>query len=555
MATRSASSSAPPNGGGRPADFDLLKHNLGMAAALGEFLAPSYGPGGRAKLFLDPKGRPIPTTDGARMLKGLDSPHPVGKVLAAVAAAQEEQWADGTKLAALLTVRLLRRAEPLLQRGVRPARIVRGYEIGLGLASEAASDAGVVRDPFADGLLRDVACASLGGWLESGPRDVLATEIVRMATQVASHGGNGWRCDRRDLHVFAKAAGGFSVRRIDGYLLDRSREDPTMPSRVEDARIALFDAAPIRGKAGIHEPRLRWIGETKIRLQSPAELDAYASFNDRYTKDLVEGLDRAGANVVLCTLGISDYGHKLLAKAGILGIRRIMRTSYMEAVARATGAALVKDFREVRADQLGRAGLVEERQIGGSKCLIIDRCPNPKVVSLLILGPGQAAAEQYQAQARKAIGAVSTAIEEPQFVAGGTGVEMLAAVRVRAAASRVEGREQLAVEAFAASLEDIAACLATNLGMKPLDSVLALRSACSRSGTWGFLAGTLGPVDPEHGLLLEPLAPRLSAWRRSVEAATTILRADAFHKVSRNPPPKTSEDEKAPAPDDGREPR
>ena len=110
---------------------------------------------------------------------------------------------------------------------------------------------------------------------------------------------------------------------------------------------------------------------------------------------------------------------------------------------------------------------------------------------------------------------------------------MAASSRVRRDASRVEGREQLAVEAFGLALEDLAACLAANLGLKPLDAVLALRTAHAKSADWGILAGQREPVDYEHGLFREPLGPRLSAWRRGVEAASTILLADDFHKVSR----------------------
>lgn len=528
--------------GGKRADFDLLRHNLGMASALEQFLAPTYGPGGRAKLFLDAKGKAVPTTDGARMLTLLESPHPVGKIVAGIAAAQDEQWRDGTKLAALLALRLLRRSGALLDRGVRPARIVRGYEIGLEWAIEALTAIAPRRDPFEAGLLVEVAGGSLGGWLEASPRQRLADEIVRAATQVAIPAGPGWRCDRRDIHVSAKGRGGFSVQRIDGYVLDRSRDDATLPARIEDARIALFDAAPIRGKAGIHESRLRWIGDTAIRLKSPSEAEAYASFGETYTEEIVAGLRRSGATVVLCRLGISDYGHKLLAKAGILGIRRIMRTAIMEDIARATGAALIKNFRQVSPDLLGHAGLVEERKIGGSKCLVIDRCANPKVVSLLLSAPGDAAAEPYETLARKAIAAVAAVIEDPRVVPGGAGAEMAASLRVRRAADGVEGREQLAVDAFGRALEDIVACLAANLGLDPRDSVLALRAVCTRNPEAGLLAEAKGPADRAHGLFWEPLAPQVAAWRRAVEATCTILRADDFHKVSRRPAPSETKD-------------
>src|SRR5438046_4943218 len=172
-----------------------------------------------------------------------------------------------------------------------------------------------------------------------------------------------------------------------------------MPPRVEDARMALLDAEPIRCKPGVYAPRLRSYGESKVRLQSPAQLDGFIAVGEDYTRGIVEGVQAAGANVVVTTLGISDYGHKLLAKAGILGIRAVMRPEHMRDRARATGARLIKDFHEVLTDRLGHAGLVEEIRIGGTKCTIIDRCPDPKAVSLLVLGPGAPAANLDKALA------------------------------------------------------------------------------------------------------------------------------------------------------------
>lgn len=519
-----------PLAGRKPPRFDLLRHNLGMARALEDYLAPSFGPGGRGKLFLDPKGTPIPTMDGARILEILESPHPVARVVSQAARSQSDEWGDGTKRAAILTLRLLRRAEGLLDAGVPPARIVRGYEIGLELATEGASRIARTADPEDAGFLLEVARASIGGGLPSGPRDELAEAVVGGALQVAIRAGNGWRCDRDDIHVFPKVGSGFAAELVHGYLLERTRDDPNMPAKVEGARIALFDAAPIRGKAGVHEPRLRWVGESKVLLKSPGELEQYVNLNAKLTAEVVDALRGAKANVVLCRLGISDHGHKLLARAGILGIRTIMRTKYMVAVARATGAQLIKDFREVRPEQLGRAGLVEERRFGESKSLVISRCPNPRVVSLVILGPGTAVAGDFGAIGRKAVGAVVAAIEDPRWVVGGSGAEVATARAVRDGAYEVEGREQLAVVAFADALEDFARCLATNLGMNPLDALLELRRLNGTDSSWGLSAGDGKPVRWDAGPVKDPLAPQLAAWGRAVDATRTVLRVDDFRK-------------------------
>lgn len=518
--------------GGKPSDFDLLRHNLGMASVMEEFLASTYGPGGRAKLFRDSKGKPIPTTNGARMLDSLDGNHPIVRMLAASAKAQEEEWCDGTKLTSLMAIRLLRRAEELLDQGLRPPHIIDGYRIGKEFAVRRAEGLAMIARSKDEELLLNVARASLGTWIAGRQKEDLARAVVKAALHVAALSNSGWYCDRRDIHIFPMTGGGFSVELVEGYVLKRFPDYFKMPSRVKEARIALFDAAPIRGKAGIHAPRLRWIGDSKIMLKSPGEIEDYVEWGAEYTQDLVNGLKNVGANVVLCRLGISDYGHKLLADVGILGIRRIMKTRHMEAVARATGGSFIKDFRDVREEDLGRAALVEERHFGEGKYLVITGCANPKVVSLVILAPGEAIAEQYKEQAQKAIGAVASIIEDPRLVVGGSGIEMAVARHVRQEAHNVEGREQLAVEAFARALEDISAILAFNLGLKPMDALVELRRLHTQSPSYGLLAGFSEPVDLTHGPVLDPLALHLSAWERAVDVCQTILRVDDFHKTS-----------------------
>lgn len=518
--------------GGKPRDFDVLRHNLGMATALQEFLASAYGPGGRAKLVQDPEGTPIPTGDGARMLQELGSDHPLTNLLRATAAAQEEEWGDGTKLAVLTALCLLRRAKGLLEGGLRPPHIVQGYEAGVDLAVRQAEALSLPADPTDEALLRAVAATALGRWIEGEAREELVHAVVRAARHVAYPLDGGWRCDRRDVHLFAVPGSSFSVELVEGYVLKRFPDDPRMPKRVENAKIALFDAAPIRGKAGIQTPRLRWLGDTEVQLSSPGEIEAYEAWGAEYTQDLVDGLARAGANVVLCRLGISDLGHKRLADAGIMGIRRIMKTWHMEAVARATGAAFIKDFREVRPEDLGQAALVEERRYGGEKYLVITGGRNPREVSLLILGPGEALAGQYEEQAQKALGALAALIEDPRLVPGGAGIEMAAARHVRREAASVGGRAQLATEAFAGAMEDLAGILAENLGLDALDAVLALRHRHAEPSHYGLMAGSSDPVDLAKGPVRDPLALRLAAWRRAVEVCRTVLRVDDVHRTA-----------------------
>ena len=64
-----------------------------------------------------------------------------------------------------------------------------------------------------------------------------------------------------------------------------------------------------------------------------------------------------------------------------------------------------------------------------------------------------------------------------KVVSGGGAVETELAKRLRDYAAKIGGREQLAIEAFADSIEIIPKTLAENAGLEPIDILVELRSA------------------------------------------------------------------------------
>ena len=63
----------------------------------------------------------------------------------------------------------------------------------------------------------------------------------------------------------------------------------------------------------------------------------------------------------LCEKGIDDIAQHYLAKAGIYAARRVKKSD-MEKLARATGAKILTSLKEINDSDLGKAGLVEEKE-------------------------------------------------------------------------------------------------------------------------------------------------------------------------------------------------
>jgi chaperonin GroEL (HSP60 family) len=244
-------------------------------------------------------------------------------------------------------------------------------------------------------------------------------------------------------------------------------------------------------------------------------------------KDMVEKIAATGANVVICQKGIDDVAQHFLAKKGILAVRRVKRSD-MEKLERATGGRIVTSIRDLTEADLGYAKLVEERRVGNDKMIFIEGCKNPRAVTVLIRGANDMILDDAERSFNDALHAVRNLLRDPKVVPGGGAIEIELALRLRKFAETVGGKEQLAVQAFADALEEVAAVLASTAGMDPLQTVMELRRLHSE----GKLAAG---IDVLNGKLVEdmvkenvidPVIVKKQVIKSATESAAAILKVD-----------------------------
>ena len=112
-------------------------------------------------------------------------------------------------------------------------------------------------------------------------------------------------------------------------------------------------------------------------------------------------------------------------------------------------------------------------------------------------------------------------------VAGGGSAYAAMAAHLRTQAASVEGRAQMAIEAFADALEIIPATIAENGGHDPLDCILNLRHKLQSNQT------EYGPNIEDGGVIsmwnlgvLEPTSLVRQAVLSATEVTTAILKID-----------------------------
>ncbi len=106
-------------------------------------------------------------------------------------------------------------------------------------------------------------------------------------------------------------------------------------------------------------------------------------------------------------------------------------------------------------------------------------------------------------------------------------VKKLKAKGLRKYADGLSGREQLAVLAFADSLEVIPRTLAENAGLDPIDVLQALTSDTAKGQTWAGIDSFNGKIiDAWKKGVIEPLKIKTQAISSAAEVAVMILRID-----------------------------
>ncbi len=502
-------------GSQRTAGRDAQRSNIMAAKAVAGAVRTTLGPKGMDKMLVDTMGDVVITNDGVTILKEMDIEHPAAKMMVEIAKTQDQEVGDGTTTAVVLAGELLKQAEELLEQEIHPTVIAAGYRAAADKSMEILKGLAVEVSAKNIDLLTKIAVTAMTGKGSQSAREELADMAVKAVSSVVDEDGS---VDTDNITVEKKVGGGITdSMMVSGVVIDKDRLHPNMPKSVTAARIALLNAAVEIEKTEV---------DAKIQITSPDQLQAFLDQEETMLKGMVDRIAATGANVLFVQKGIDDLAQHFLAKAGIYTVRRIKKSD-MDKLARATGGRVVTSIHEISKDDLGKAGLVEERKVSDEKMTFVEDCENPKSVSIILRGGTEHVVDELDRAMEDALRVVGVAVQDKLLVAGGGAPEVELALRLRAYASTVGGREQLAIEAFANAMEVIPKTLAENAGLDQIDSLVALRSQHEKGvKTSGLDMDTGKPVDMLELGVVEPLRVKTQAINSAAEAAIMILRID-----------------------------
>ncbi|KAJ0112070.1 hypothetical protein Patl1_00170 [Pistacia atlantica] len=563
------SSQTPDILGDRQSGQDVRTQNVMACQAVANIVKSSLGPVGLDKvstslslshtlMLVDDIGDVTITNDGATILKMLEVEHPAAKFLFcgdrylwSWPELQDREVGDGTTSVVIVAAELLKRANDLVRNKIHPTSIISGYRLAMREACKYVEEKLAVKvEKLGKDSLVNCAKTSMSSKLigSGSDSDFFANLVVDAVQAVKMTNARGEvKYPIKGINILK--AHGKSAREsylLNGYALNTGRAAQGMPLRVAPARIACLDFNLQKTKMQLG---------VQVLVADPRELEKIRQREADMTKERIEKLLKAGANVVLTTKGIDDMALKAncctyvyFVEAGAIAVRRV-RKEDMRHIAKATGATMVSTFADMEGEEtfdssfLGSAAEVVEERVSDDDVIMIKGTKTTSAVSLILRGANDYMLDEMDRALHDALCIVKRTLESNTVVAGGGAVEAALSVYLEYLATTLGSREQLAIAEFAESLLIIPKVLAVNAAKDATELVAKLRAYHHTAQTKADKKhlSSMG-LDLSKGAIrnnleagvIEPAMSKVKIIQFATEAAITILRIDDMIRLAKD---------------------
>jgi chaperonin GroEL (HSP60 family) len=452
------------------------------------------------------------TKDPVEVTRELAIEYPSVKIVAEAAEIHRAQVGDGVIRLMILFSSLLEKSEELIARDIHPNVILDGF-------CEAEREARLTIDeasePFGEGspiqILEAVDCG----------RNLVNAKLRKGIVEAVRNSSVNGVPDLRRVRIMKKVGGSTDASDlIRGIVCQKRKLHPNMSDVIVGPRIALVASGLAARRLEVKMPG-EGVFPFSIDIRDEKDISRFKEEVRKMKIDLVSHLVSTGANVVICRSQIPDDVGWLMADRGIFALSSVDVYDF-DSISSATGAKPVGRVEDLEESDVGRADRLETGKNGD---LDIVTLYSQNAATFLLRGGLSTAVDELERSVKEARTVAELSTRAPRFVAGAGAIEMLVARRVRKLALRFSSRQQLAVVAFAESVEEIPTQMAVNFGLDPIDTMSELRKTHAEgNGSYGVFPE--GCADALKAGVVELAAVPKNFINRAYELALLTLRID-----------------------------
>jgi chaperonin GroEL (HSP60 family) len=457
---------------------------INVGIGISQTVRSTLGPRGMNKMIIGKS--PILTNDGATIIKNVNFNNPIGEIFKNLAKNQEDYIGDGTTTTVILAGQLLEKSLDLINKKIHASTIINGYNIArmetlrfLETLSFEANQTDIIKTAFGSKI---------------SPQ--MTEKLANLISQI-------------DIHKFALTS------------LDNCEPDAELIEGYQFSGYTLNDRCPkiADGKIAVVDMQTN-VETMKMTLNSADELTRFNDNNKQLKRQIVEKLKELGVKCVFLT-DTNPQIENFFTENKIMTIVCYKRNE-IDNVCRATGCRAISDEEADFEAYLGEGKVeyLQERQL--------IRIENSKsdIKTLIVKG----ATRQTLDETMRAIDDVVKLMRlDKKVVVGAGSTEIELALHLKKVAEQIGGKEQLAVEKFAESLEMIPMILAENCGFDAIEVLTLLKNQHSAGQKNLGVDIKFTISDALERKVFEPLLLKKHAINSATEVANLILKLDDIY--------------------------
>lgn len=504
-----------------------LAINISAAKGIQDVMKTNLGPKGTMKMLVSGAGDIKITKDGNVLLHEMQIQHPTASLIARASTAMDDITGDGTTSTVLLIGEMLKQADLYIAEGLHPRILTEGFDKAKVKALEILDQIKVPISGTREELI-NVTRTSLHTKLHPAVADVLTEVCVDAILTILTPG------QEIDLHMVElmemRHKTAVETKLIKGIVMDHGGRHPDMPKRVENAYILTCNVSMEYEKSEVNSGFFYKTSEEREKLVAAER--AFIEARVRKVVELKEKVCKDGKKnfVVINQKGIDPMSLDILAKAGILALRRAKRRN-MERLALACGGTALNSVDDLSEEHLGWAGLVYEHVLGEEKYTFVEECKVPRSVTILMKGPDKHTLTQVKDAVRDGLRAIKNAVDDKALVPGAGAYEIAAHRALLAYRDTTKGKARLGIQAFAEALLVIPKVLAVNSGFDAQDSIVKLTEAGREGDAVGLDVDSGEPFIPASSGVFDNYLVKKQIINSCTVIASNLLLVDEIMRA------------------------